>query len=268
MAAPRTSRSRSVLYVVVLCAMTLLAAQRVLQPLRGRVQDVESSLDSFGGRLASPVNKIVSKQLSYDALKKENARLAAELDKEKANRLRYEDAVRERRELLELNGFEDPEKTPFVRARIIGSPLNNVDQTIRIDKGSGAGISKDMTVVSASGLVGRVVAAWPRYADVMLVTDPQMYVGVRFGRTGEVAIAHGQSSGAPLELDLVALGADVRKGDKVYTSGLQNSRFPAEIPVGIVTQVRVGSVSQQVEIRPVVDLGRISFVQVLKRAQP
>jgi rod shape-determining protein MreC len=268
MAAPRTARSRSVLYVIVLSAVTLLAAQGVLRPFRERAQDTMSNLDQIGARGAQPLVQQVKKRLSYDALVKENQRLAADLDKARASSLRYDDAVRERKELLALNGFEDPDGYKSVRARIIGSALNNVDQTIRIDRGSTDGIAEDMPVVSAAGLIGRVIDVSAKHASIMLITDPKMSIGVRFARTGEVAVARGQNTDAPLQLELVSLSAKVSKGDRVVTSGLQNSRFPAGLPIGIVDSVRSGSISQEVKVRPAVDLGRIRFVRVLLRTAP
>jgi rod shape-determining protein MreC len=268
MAAPRTARSRSVLYVIVLSAVTLLAAQGVLRPFRERAQDTMSSLDQIGARGAKPIVKQVKKRLSYDALVKENERLAADLDKARASSLRYDDAVRERKELLALNGFEDPDGYKSVRARIIGSALNNVDQTIRIDRGANDGIAADMPVVSAAGLIGRVIDVSAKHASIMLITDPKMSIGVRFARTGEVAVARGQNTDSPLQLELVSLSAKVSKGDRVVTSGLQNSRFPAGLPIGIVDSVRSGSISQEVKVRPAVDLARIRFVRVLLRTAP
>lgn len=268
MAAPGTSRSRSVLYVVVLSALTLLAAQRIVQPLRGRVQNSMAKLDAVGGRAAAPVNKALKQRLTYDEQVKEIARLAAELDRAKASSLRYDDAVRERRELLALNGLEDPDGYKSVPARIIGSALNNVDQTIRIKVGAGSGVAKGNPVVSAAGLVGRIVEVSKTTATVMLITDPEMSIGVRFGLSGEVAIGRGQGRGDPLRLDLVALDAEVAKGDALVTSGLQNGRFPPGIPVGRVQVVRPGSINQEVTVRPAVDLARIVFVRVLLRNSP
>jgi rod shape-determining protein MreC len=159
-------------------------------------------------------------------------------------------------------------KYKSVRARIIGSALNNVDQTVRIGVGASSGIKKGMPVRTAAGLVGRVVEVFQTSSTVMLVTDADMSIGVRFGLTGEVAIARGQGRGDALRLELVALDATVAKGDVVVTSGLQNSRFPPGIPVGRVAAVRPGSISQEVTIRPAVDLSRISFVRVLLRDAP
>lgn len=259
------SRSRSVLYVVVLSSVTLLAFGKALTPVRGRVQDRLATLDRAGSAAASPVNKAVGKALSYDALKKENARLREELDKARASSLRYDGAVRERKELLALDGFIDPDGYKSVRARIIGGPLNNFDETIRIDRGAGEGVAIDMPVVSAAGLIGRISAVSQKHATVELITDPSMAVGVRFARSGEVAVAKGQHRGRALRLDLVALGTKAAKGDIVETSGLQDSQFPAGIPVARVRSVRQGSILAEVTATPVVDLERIGFVKVLLR---
>lgn len=264
------SRSRSVLYVVVLSSVTLLAFGRIVSPVRGRIQDRLATLDEVGSRAASPVNKALGKAFSYEQLKRENARLRTELDAARASGLRFDDAVRERKELLALDGFVDPDGYKSIRARIVGSALNNfTEETLRIDRGSNDGVLVDLPVVSASGLIGRIQSVSPKHASVELITDPALSVGVRFARSGEVAIAVGQHTGKPLRLDLVALSAKVAKGDVVVTSGLQNSRFPAGIAVGRVRSVRAGSILQEVQVSPAVDLERIGFVKVLLiRAAP
>ena len=64
--------------------------------------------------------------------------------------------------------------------------------------GSRDGIQVDRTVVSADGLVGRVVSVAPWTADVLLVGGPDLVVGVRVGGRGVLGQASGSAvTGAP-----------------------------------------------------------------------
>ena len=87
--------------------------------------------------LVKRVAELEQKQVELEELRKENTRL---------------------RELLEFRK-EIPAKT--VAARVIGRDLVPWRRTILIDKGSTQGIKKRMAVVSAQGLVGRIVATRP-----------------------------------------------------------------------------------------------------------
>ena len=69
----------------------------------------------------------------------------------------------------------------------------------------------------------------------------------------------------PLTIDLVALETKVYEKEAVVTSGLQQSVFPPEVPVGRVrrAEVAAGALQQQVIIDPVVDFRLLEYVKVL-----
>jgi rod shape-determining protein MreC len=123
-----------------------------------------------------------------------------------------------------------------------------------------------MPVVAGEGLVGRVVATTSTRATVVLLRDPTSGVGVRAERSGVTGIAEGLTAHRDLQMTFVDSNADLKTGDLVVTSGLQNGRFPAGIPVGqIVSATREpSSLSLEVRIKPSVDFDRIEFVKVLR----
>ena len=75
----------------------------------------------------------------------------------------------------------------------------------------------------------------------------------------------GRGRGKPLEVEQVNAEACIAKGDGVITAGVTESLFPRGIPVGRVSLVerRPGSLDLLVRVDPVVDLQRLSIVQVL-----
>ena len=64
----------------------------------------------------------------------------------------------------------------------------------------------------------------------------------------------------------VAPDVTVKRGDLLFTSGLEGSVFPANIPVGRVVSVKKepGAIEQTILVRPLVDVGRASFVRALE----
>ena len=75
----------------------------------------------------------------------------------------------------------------------------------------------------------------------------------------------GRGRGKPLEVEQVNAEACIAKGDGVITAGVTESLFPRGIPIGRVSLVerRPGSLDLLVRVDPVVDLQRLSIVQVL-----
>ena len=247
-----------------LSSCTLLALGGRLDPVRNEARDVLAPVRRLGGSAVAPFGNAAAIVTGKAAdLQKENDRLRKELDDARAASLRYQDAVRERRELLALNRFVDPDGLASVEARVNGGALNNFDETIEINRGSSSGVTIDAPVVTGAGLVGRVASVTSGTSTVELITDPSSSVGVRLEKSGDVGIARGQHRGEPLEIGLIDLDTKVAKKEVLLTSGLDRSRFPAGIPVARVRTVRAGTIQQEVTATTVVDLRHISFVKVL-----
>ncbi len=81
----------------------------------------------------------------------------------------------------------------------------------------------------------------------------------------ELGQVRGRGRGKPLEVEQVNAEACIAVGDGVITAGVTESLFPTGIPVGRVNLVerRPGSLDLLVRVDPVVDLQRLSIVQVL-----
>jgi len=145
--------------------------------------------------------------------------------------------------------------------------VSNFEQTIELDRGTSAGIDVDMPVVSGDGLVGRVVQASRSRSMVQLITDPSSSVGVRFTRSDEIAIAEGEGANREMSVGFVETNVEIRRRELAVTSGLNDSVFPAGIPVGRVVKAESspGDLQQHVTMNPVADLEHLRFVRVLQR---
>ena len=143
-------------------------------------------------------------------------------------------------------------------------------ERVTIDVGSRDGVVVDQCVVNADGLVGRVVAVSPWTADVLLLGDADLVVGVRVGATGTLASLGSGGAGAHrrpaglLNLEAVQRGS-VRDGDLVTTLGSVGGAFPAGLPVGEVTAVDParGSLAATAAVRPAVDPTALDVVGVV-----
>jgi rod shape-determining protein MreC len=166
-----------------------------------------------------------------------------------------------------------------VTARVIGKSPTLWYATVYLDKGTSAGIEKDMPVIatdgsdSGTGLVGKVAVASRNGAVVRLITDSSVSVPavtVKEGAAGDVA----PKVGNPRDLILKYTRRDdvVRRGDVVVTAGTTSRRpdlqslYPPGLPIGAVSRVdEQGTDAQEVHLKPYVDLRRIEFVRVLTK---
>jgi len=165
--------------------------------------------------------------------------------------------------LLELRNRVGSEA---VSAKVIGKDATNWFRTILIDRGANEGIQRHMTVVTAEGLVGRVVDVTALAARVQLITDPESTVGVLIQRSRVAGIAAGNQGGT-VQIKYLPLMADVVIGDRVVTSGM-GGVFPKGIPLGRVlrsSRPTNGALFQETWVQPLTDFSRLEEVLVLKQ---
>jgi rod shape-determining protein MreC len=201
-----------------------------------------------------------------DRLEAENARLRGDLatvDLDRNRLLEYDELTH----TAEQIGYA------LVPARVVGvGAAQTFSRTVTIDAGSRAGLRPDLTVVSAAGLVGRVIRVTSTTATVLLVVDADSTVGGRVGSSMKIGFLHGRGdlgdfgAEARLDLELVDQTSVPARGDTVVTWGSQDGApYVAGVPVGTVRSVytSVRDTTQRAVIDPYVDFGALDLVGVV-----
>ncbi|MCG6917457.1 MAG: rod shape-determining protein MreC [Deltaproteobacteria bacterium] len=201
-------------------------------------------------------------------LEKENQALKRELQELKLQVNRYREADLANQRLRALLNFKKSIATPLLPAQLVAFDPSGWFQTILIDKGRDDGVVRDMAVVSAEGLVGRVIGVSNHHAKVLLILDGNSAVDAYIQRSR----ARGVLVGLGLELCLlkyVQRNEDVQVGDQVISSGM-GGVFPKGLLVGTVQEVVRGSsgLFQRVEVDPAVNFGRLEEVLVVIQSPP
>jgi rod shape-determining protein MreC len=264
------STGRRVLVLAVLTAATLITLDvRESGPLSGvrsGARDVMSPVADVVDAAVSPVGDWIDGVTRATALKNENARLRRELDEARGLEARSRAATEENTELKQLLDLPYYEDADAVAATVVGGAPGNFEFTMQIGKGSADGVGVDMAVVTGAGLVGRVIEVSRDRATVLLIEAPQSGVGVKIEKSQTGGVLRGRGDGGALRLEFVDPGAAVAQGELVYTAGQQRSPFPPTIPVGKVSKVSktVGDLQQDILVEPLVDLGRLDYVKVLR----
>jgi rod shape-determining protein MreC len=169
-----------------------------------------------------------------------------------------------------LNGLLNlKERTSYdqVSARVIARDSSIWFNTITINRGSSSGIALNMPVVTAGGIVGRVIALSPWTAQVMLVTDEKAAAGAivgQLGQSGALGSVRGLGNSGLIEMRYVSGLEPVAIGDYILTTG-QDGIYPPGLSIGEVVQVKSGTATQphEILIRPGANLDRLTEVAVL-----
>ncbi len=135
-----------------------------------------------------------------------------------------------------------------------------------IDAGLEEGVKTDAGVLSALGVVGKVVNAGQKSARVVFVTDPQFRAAARDARSKVEAIAVGDGRRA-LRLDYLSGQDDVKVGDLIETSA--GVSFPSGVPLGTVSRVvkTDNGLRLSVEVEPAASFSRLDALWVVGDSQ-
>jgi rod shape-determining protein MreC len=265
-------RRAVILAVVLLAAFLLMTVQvrhdrAVVSLVRQAILFTVSPFIKLTAVTAGSVSHVWQNYVDLRGVRQENLRLQREgaLLQRRIDQL--EEQVLETQRLQGLLAMREAWRAEFVAARVVGKDATNWFKTILIDRGSRAGMRRNLPVVGPDGLVGRVVEVTPSTAKVQLITDPLSAAGALMQRTRVTGIVIGNLD-AGLRVRYLPLLADVVVGDEVVTSGM-GGVFPKGIPVGRVTNVerKSGALFQEAVLQPKVDLSRLEEVVILMNSE-
>jgi rod shape-determining protein MreC len=150
--------------------------------------------------------------------------------------------------------------TPKISEKTLIAEIINVDvdpyrHLIVLNKSSGDGVYKGQPIIDAQGVMGQILYVSASSSTAMLITDASHALPVQIDRTGLRAVAFGTGKIDYLDLRHMPHNADIRKGDKLITSGL-GGRFPPNYPVAVITQVErpAGEAFAQIKAEPLAQL--------------
>ena len=195
------------------------------------------------------------------AAEAENVRLRRDLASLEVLRTDLCQLEDENARLREALGYVQRERGSWIAAGVLsrGGGAAGVRDTIRIDKGSFAGIVEGAVVLVPEGLVGRISSVSPHTAEVVLVTDPSVRVACEIASRASGILSGG---GEHLLLIRHLLGIDsVRLPARVQTSG-RGGIFPRGLPVGTLQSLGRDAQGATGNLVPAVDFSALEDVFV------
>src|SRR3989454_495822 len=156
--------------------------------------------------------------------------------------------------------------TENASTQVIGSSGSEQSRSIYIDKGSNQGLDKDMPVITADGVIGRVLKVYPSVSQVLLINDQTSGVGAILEQSRLQGILRGTPAGEVI-LEKVMSDETVQPGEKVLTSG-GDQIFPKGLPLGIVSKVSAGpEMFLNICGRPGTHLSKLGEMPVITRKE-
>src|SRR2546425_7190396 len=110
-------------------------------------------------------------------VRQENRGLKAEIERLRLEQVRLSQDAEQAHRLQALLGFREQFISKTLAAQVIGSSGSEQSRSIYIDKGTRDGLKPDMAVITAEGVVGKVLRAFKSTSQVLLVNDQTSGVG-------------------------------------------------------------------------------------------
>ncbi|MCL4781458.1 MAG: hypothetical protein KJZ70_00340 [Bryobacterales bacterium] len=246
-------------YRGVLVLVLILAAQLVMLGVQVRNQQDIRLVRVWAISAVTPLAMILdgAKSAVTDAVegyvdlrsaRKDNVALKSQVDtlRRQNEFLKAELATADRADRLLEFKQRIPSRT--IAARIIGTNAAPSSQVVFVDRGASDGLVSGMAVINGTGVVGRVLDAYPNTAQVMLITDPSFAMGVISQKGRVVGTLRGLGQRRCM-VDYVESHLVVEKDEWFYSSG-DDRVFPRGLPIGPVVSVAQGNAFQDIYVEP------------------
>ena len=202
-------------------------------------------------------------------VRQQNADLQKTIDRLRLEQAALLEDAKQGQRLQTLVNFQEKYIYKTVAAQAIGSSGSEQSRVFYIDKGSADGLDRDMAVITADGIVGKIRDVFPRTAQVLAINDQSSGAGVILETTRIRGILRGNANGQPQIVDILA-DKRIQKGEVVLTAG-GDQIFPRGLPVGVVDKVIQDPERDSfidVLITPAAHLDRLDEVLVITSTQP
>ncbi|MDD3919554.1 MAG: rod shape-determining protein MreC [Eubacteriales bacterium] len=259
----------AVIAVVLLAVLALATSgSRKLTFMEGFVGSVVQPVQTFASNASDAIIGFFRNMFNTTDADQENQQLKAyvaqlEQTVSEVNTLRQEN---ERLKSLLSFTETNPDLT-YVAGTVIGRNQGIWFDTFTINIGRNQGVEKNMPVVNADGLVGRISDVGATWSKVVALIDSSTNISVIVERTRDNGMVRGtlEAGGESdtLELYYLPSDADLLPGDTVVTSGI-GGLYPKGIAVGSVLEVsRAGESEINALVTPNVDFRHIEEIMVI-----
>ena len=192
-----------------------------------------------------------------ELLETENKRLAL-----------YEEENAKLSKLLEISQkYPEYETTA---TNIIGKDPGNWYNVFVVDKGTKDGITADMVLTSAGGVVGKITETGYTYSKAQSILDNRSSVAAMSLRTGDLGVVRGDYSlmdDGLCRMEYIDAESEIMKGDEIVTSYLSDI-YPTGLTIGYVKEIvtDTNGLTKYAIIEPQVDFKHLSTLLVITEA--
>jgi len=236
------------------------------QKFKAGVYQLLAPFLTSGSGIRKQITSVRTGLKSLDQLEHENSGLQVENRELRATNQSLRDVEHEVNRLRHALNYRERSVFKLIAAEIVARDSSTWWRTVTINRGRRDGIETDMPVVTDEGLIGKTTTVSDVISVVLLISDETCRVAASVEGSREQGIVSGQrvTTGLTplLDLNFLSKQADLKPGQKVYTSGV-GGVFPSGLLIGTVKSYRVRELDGQAQLTPAVDLSHLEDVFVV-----
>jgi len=268
----KTQRGPAVALITVLgliLASLVLDIVQASNPIRDAFSYLAAPVQYGLASAGRAIEGVTERMRTRDALVEENRALREENAELRNQIVLLHEAEIENESLRRLLEFKRAAPSQqLLAAEVIGRDPNNLLDYIIVDRGRADGVGRNMPVLAADGLVGRISDVSENAATVMLITDPSSSISALLQRSRATGVVQG-AQGHRLVLRYVTPDSSIELGDIVITSGL-GGNLPKRLVIGQVVEVLQSEAAmfQEAALVPAVAASDLERVLILLNFVP
>jgi rod shape-determining protein MreC len=263
-------RPLSLLAALVLAQVLLLAFQvkrdHNVRLIRLWAAQGTTPFESTGTWFFSRIGALWTGYVALHGARAENRLLHKQIDElELRNRELATRAAEADRLAVLLNLRDAHPEAPMIAAQVIGASADPASHTVFINRGERDRVRRNQAVITADGIVGKIVEVFPTTSQVLLINDKDSGVGALFVDTRTHGVVKGYGDPNP-RMEYVINDEKVHPGEVILTSG-EDRIFPKGLMIGTVQDAKPGYPFQIIHVQPGARLDRLEDVMVLLTQQ-
>jgi len=233
----------------------------VVSTLRTTTSDGMTPIISVLSEPASILSSLTNVAQGWKDLREQNQ----QLKQEKEKLLKWQNVAHklevENKRLRNLLAMQADAGLAYLSGKVVGHMPGSRQHALRVDVGSRDGVKANQAVVTAEGMVGRVLEVGKSSAQILALTDINSRVPVMIEGSHMRAILAGDNTVLPI-LTHLPKDATVKAGSRVVTSS-DGKVMPAHLVVGEVVKSDDGTV----RVQPYVKWGMLDYVKLVSEKQ-
>jgi len=248
----RTGIISLLLFVAIMGYFLSMSAESTRKLQAGFYQLLAPFLTTGSG-LDKQITSVRTGLKTLEELEGDNAALRVENRSLRATNEALRNVEHEVNRLRHALNYRERSLFKLVPAEVITRDAAAWWRTVTINRGKEDGVEPEMPVLTDEGLVGKTTTVSANISVVLLITDENCRVAASVEGSREQGI---------LNLNFLSKQADLKAGQKVYTSGV-GGVFPSGLLIGTVRSFHVRALDGQAQLATAVDMSRLEDVFVV-----